>query len=195
MPIISLKSGIKSRSLLVGNPSYVPPSFESIASATGTGSSGTITFSSIPQTYTHLQIRGIARLTADTVPAPINVRYNGITTSTYFNHRLLGNGTSAIAAGNSANSRIYQVANAVSNNETANCFGVFIIDIHDYASTTKTKTLRCFWGNLQARGDTNEVVGLSSGASTATTAVTSIDIFNESTNFTTTTSFALYGIK
>ena len=34
----------------------VASSFESIATATGTGSSGVITFSSIPSTYKHLQI-------------------------------------------------------------------------------------------------------------------------------------------
>jgi len=36
----------------------IPGSYEYIATATGTGSSPTITFSSIPQGYTHLQIRG-----------------------------------------------------------------------------------------------------------------------------------------
>ena len=38
-----------------------PSSFESIATVSGTGSSGTITFSSIPATYKHLQIRYIGK--------------------------------------------------------------------------------------------------------------------------------------
>jgi hypothetical protein len=40
----------KYTSLLAGNPSYVPPSFESIATVTGTGSAGNLVFTSIPGT-------------------------------------------------------------------------------------------------------------------------------------------------
>ena len=52
---------VKSRSMLVGNEAYEPPGFYSIATANGTGSSGLITFNSIPSTYQHLQVRGIFR--------------------------------------------------------------------------------------------------------------------------------------
>jgi len=81
MAIRSLKSGTFSRSGLVGNPVIMPGSYESIASASGTGSSGTITFSSIPSTYTHLQIRGIGR---NSYPSTqVNVRFNSDTGSNY----------------------------------------------------------------------------------------------------------------
>jgi hypothetical protein len=174
----------------------VSGSFESIATANGTGSSSTITFSSIPSTYKHLQIRGIARLTGDTSPSPINIQYNGVTTSTYFNHRLTGDGTSAGVNSNASNTRIFTAARAISNGETANAFGAFIIDIHDYYSTSKTKTLRSFFGNNTNSGSSNDAVGMSSGASTATTAISSISIIASSgSSFTTTSVFSLYGIK
>ena len=171
-------------------------SFESIASATGTGSSGTITFSSIPQTYTHLQIRGIARDVGSlSAASDVAVNYNGITTSTYFNHRLIGNGTSASAGGNASNGGIGGAIISAGNSMTANAYAVFILDILDYTSTTKTKTLRSFTGIDTNSGSTSNFVRLSSGSSTATTAITSISFTNATNNFNTTTSFALYGIK
>ncbi len=75
-------------------------SYESIASATGTGSSGVITFSSIPATYKHLQIRGIAKDTyAGTFELPTRVRFNSDTGNNYTQHNLQGNGASATAQG------------------------------------------------------------------------------------------------
>ncbi len=49
------------KSMLVGNATFFAGSYESIATVTSTGSSGNLVFSSIPGTYTHLQIRGILR--------------------------------------------------------------------------------------------------------------------------------------
>ena len=60
MAIRSLKSGTFSRSGMVGNPVIMPGSYDSIATAT-VGSSGIVEFTSIPSTYTHLQIRAITR--------------------------------------------------------------------------------------------------------------------------------------
>ena len=58
LKLSTIEQGLpKYRSMLAGNAAYVPSSYESIASATGTGSSGTITFSSIPSTYQSLQLR------------------------------------------------------------------------------------------------------------------------------------------
>jgi hypothetical protein len=202
MAITSIKTGssftnlIKYNDFLGPNSAYMPPAFESIATATGTGSSNTITFSSIPQTYTHLQIRGIARLIgADSAPGNSYVQYNGVSTSTYFVHRLSGNGTSVASAGNASNSGITFANIAAGGGQLANTYGVFILDIHDYASTTKTKTLRSFLGIDTGSASTNDIIYLTSGSSTATTAITSISIINATQSFNTTTSFALYGIK
>jgi hypothetical protein len=54
MPIISLKTGTKSRSLLVGNPYFVPSSYESIATVTAAGGETSLNFTSIPGTYVAL---------------------------------------------------------------------------------------------------------------------------------------------
>ena len=172
-----------------------PSSYESIATATGTGSSGTITFSSIPTTYSHLQIRAIARdSSANTGVSTYFVRFNNDTASNYAFHRLYGDGTSALATGSATQTYIYVSGAIPGGGNTANIMGTSILDIHDYSSTTKNKTLRTFNGT--DLNNSNGVVGLSSALWLSTSAINRIDfIILGGPNFTTSTTFALYGIK
>ncbi len=177
------------------------PSFESIATATGTGSNSTLTLSSIPQTYKHLQIRYISRDTsAITNPAGIWIDLNNDTAANYTQHYLIGNGSSASAAGNSAASTggSPQLSRATAcGGMSANIFAAGIIDIHDYSSTTKNKTIRAITGSDYNTASTNAEVGLfssvwlnnSSGVSTIRF------YFPTGGNFATGSTFALYGIK
>jgi hypothetical protein len=70
--------------------------------------------------------------------------------------------------------------------------GVGIIDIHDYANTSKNTTSRHFLGV-----DNNGVgrIFMSSGMWPSTAAVNSVSIISEAGNWTTASQFALYGIK
>jgi hypothetical protein len=201
MAVTSIKTGssfnslIKYNDFLGPNSAYIPTSFDSIASATGTGSSGTITFSSIPQTYKSLQIRGIGRLDVGTGGVSTRIRLNGDTTSNYAEHLLYGNGTSALTSNNAPNSWTYMGRTPGSTANT-NVVGAFIIDIHDYASTTKNKTIRVFNGVDNNAADTDFWVAMASGLWMSTSAVTSITLNAISTyNWTTETQFALYGIN
>ena len=164
-------------------------SFESIATATGTGSSGTITFSSIPSTYKHLQIRG--NFMTSNSGQILYVRCNGDSGTNYAWHLLGGDGTNVYA--NNGTSATYM--NGYGNNVgTANAsyMTTAIVDIHDYASTTKNKTMRSFSG-LDKNGSGE--VNLTSGLWINTNAVTSVTLTFLSGNWTTSTTFALYGIK
>lgn len=186
-------NGDSSASSGVSGTVIQPTAFESIATATGTGSSGTITFSSIPGTYQHLQIRFIARY-SDTGVAidDLYIRFNGDTSSSYARHRLFGDGSSVTAAGN-ASAAFMNLPNCIPfNGTTASTIGTGIIDIHDYASTTKNKTLRAFGGSdINGTG----YVNLASGFLNSTSAITSITLYNSTVNFLTSSVFALYGIK
>ena len=75
----------------------VTNSYSSIATVTGNGSASTLSFTSIPSTYSHLQIRGICRdaraVTIDTAYAT----FNSDTGTNYADHWLQGNGTAASA--------------------------------------------------------------------------------------------------
>ena len=169
----------------------VPTSFESIATAVGTGSNTTITFSSIPSTYTHLQVRGFARSarTAGT-GAGLQVIVNSDSGANYSSHRLYGDGTSAGATGASGASYIIN-EDITADNQGANIYEAFIIDILDYANTNKYKTIRSLWG-FDANG--TGTARLISGNWRNTNAITSIS-FTTDTGFKTPSQIALYGIK
>jgi len=184
---------------LVGNPPFIPTSFESIATAVGTGSSGTIAFTSIPSTYKHLQIRYIAKNSGTTAAIDsLDITLNADTGSNYTRHILTGNGNAASATGQASQVRI-RTGGLIPNSDASlnNMFGVGIIDIHDYTSTSNNKTIR---SNLGV--DTNSAVSptgeisLVSGLWFATpAAITSIQLNSQVANWTTTTVFSLYGIK
>jgi hypothetical protein len=170
-------------------------SYESIATATGTGSSNTITFSSISTDYKHLQIRGLVRNTGPySGCSELRVRLNGSSSAEYASHYLAGGGSSAFAGDYSASEtqiRFYQ--GAAMNNNTADIMSVMVLDIHDYASSTKNKTLRFFAG--ADFNNTNGIVTLQSGLRVNTAAVTSVSLIAEYGSWNTQTTFALYGIK
>jgi hypothetical protein len=144
----------------------------------------TITFSNIPQGYKHLQIRAISRGSSTT---NATFQFNEDTGSNYSYHILYGQGTS-VAAGNGASNTFIYLG---SQSSTASTFSTEIIDILDYSSTSKAKTIRALCGY-----ENNSVgeVGLFSGAWHNTTAISSIK-FSLSTNFQQYTRFSLYGIK
>jgi hypothetical protein len=72
---------------------------------------------------------------------------------------------------------------------------VGIIDIQDYVSTTKNKTVRSITGNNSNNVNTG-YVSLASGLYRATTAITSISLIDASAiAFGTSSTFALYGIR
>lgn len=180
------KSGMtKYDSFLAGNEAYDPAATWLIQRVAGTGSSGSITFSSIPQTYQHIQIRALANTNAG-ANAYLMLQVNGDTGSNYANHGLYGDGSSAFAYGNASDTKITQ--NLIFNSSTSH--GVQIIDIHDYANTSKYKTTRTMSGDdLNGSGR----IYLTSGLWMSTSAVTSITLYSTSGSFTTSSTFALYG--
>jgi len=170
---------------ITGSGGAVASSYESIATATGTGSSGTITFSSIPSTFKHLQIRGIF----NDGGYNLNLRLNSDSGSNYASHKLYGNGSTVTATGAASGTEIDTGAYGGS---TTNTMSTIIIDILDYASTTKNKTTRHFAGNDQ---NGSGLVWVTSGLWTSTSAISTIQILNIYGNYNTQTTFALYGIK
>ena len=183
----------KSRSLLAGNASYDPAATWLIQRVAGTGSSTTITFSSIPQTYKSLQVRWIARSTFSSSSAIVlKITVNSDSGSNYAYHQLFGDGSSATAAGSASQTELSYGGGMAGNSMTSGIVGAGILDILDYASATKTKTFRVFNGI-----DTNTTTGsvrLNSGLWNSTSAITSITFTANNGNFGTTTSFALYGM-
>ena len=174
--------------------------YESISTVTvGSGGSSTVTFSSIPSTYTHLQIRIFGQTSRGTYGSDeLTMRVgNGSvdTGSNYSVHNLTGNGAS-VSSGGSANTSNINL-NYKLGTTTSNAFGVLIIDILDYANTNKYKTVRNLTGvdiNGTVAGFGGEIE-LSSGSWRSLSSINTITFTPTNANFTQYTSFALYGIK
>lgn len=163
--------------------------FDSIATTTvGAGGAATVTFSSIPSTYTHLQIRAIC---TDAGNNSVKINFNSDTASNYAFHFLQGNGATTSAGGGANNS--FGVIGAASQGfpSSATIFGALICDILDYANTNKFKTIRTLNG-YDANG--SGTVEFTSSLWRSTSAISSI-ILDMNNNFAQYSHFALYGIK
>lgn len=186
MPILGI---IASSKLTILPPA---PAYDSIATVTvGSGGSASVTFSSIPATYTHLQIRGISKTDRADDNDNVKMQFNSDTGANYSHHVLLGTGSSAIASATANASSILTIAGAAAN--AASVFGVGIIDILDYKDTNKYKTVRTLSGYVS---NSTGFSALQSGNWRSTSAVTSIVLSpNIGSNFNEYSQFALYGIK
>ena len=191
----SIKTGTKTSKFW--DQSTVLTSFESIATVSvGSGGAATIDFTSIPATYTHLQIRAISRDTRAVSTNTNNMRVgNGSidTGNNYATHYFDGDGSATYASwASSYSSMAYMIEPSA--NATANTFGALIIDILDYANTNKYKTFR-FIGGCDING-TGGQIGMTSGVWMNTAAITDIRFFNNAnSNYAQYTHYALYGIK
>jgi hypothetical protein len=180
MPVLGIVASQISGHLFAPSGAY-----DSIATTTVSTAVSSITFSSIPSTYTHLQVRVAARADVDD---DLRFRLNGDTGTNYSRHLIFGNGSTA-GTGSGVSSAVGSVG-AINN--TANVFSVAVMDILDYTNTNKYTTSRTLNG-YDANG--SGIVMLYSTAWMNTAAVTSITLFPQSSSFQQYSSIALYGIK
>lgn len=172
----------------------VASDYESIATVTvGSGGTSTVTFSSIPSTYQHLQLRIIARGLNSGNECQFNYSFNNDGGSNYSFHLLRGDGSAAYADGYGSMDSVKAQGRYPAATATANVFGVGISDFLDYANTNKNKTVRTLGGN--DRNGAGQVY-YTSAAWYNTSAINEIDITNaDGTGIAQYSSFALYGIK
>jgi len=139
--------------------------------------------------YKHLQIRMTARSISAVTEVAAQIRLNSDTGANYAFHYLLGGGSTPFAGASTSSTNIsfYGMAGG---SATANSFGVGIIDILDYASTSKNKTLRALTGVGATK------IGLGSGVWLNTAAVSSVLIYPEgTTSWATGSRFSIYGVR
>lgn len=174
--------------------------FDSLATYVApTGGPSTITFSNIPQTYTHLELRATVRTGRATLGTDdIWMRFNGDTGNSYAYHFFYGEGSgSGTATGATSNARGYF---GIAGASGGSSFSSDIVTIYDYASTSKQKTYRGISGtdlNGTVAGYPGYVL-MSSGFWNLSTpaAINSITLYNNSdTSYSQFSQFSLYGIK
>ena len=162
--------------------------YDSIQTVTvGSGGAANVEFTSIPATYKHLQIRGISRNSGSGISIG-RVRFNSDTGTNYARHTLEGDGASAGAFGSGTTSFMQNFVT----DSTASIFGATVIDILDYANTNKYKTVRSLSG-VDTNGSGR--IYFQSGLWLNTNAITSITLYDASSNLAQYSQFALYGIK
>jgi hypothetical protein len=146
-----------------------------------------ITFSSVPQTFTHLQARIWGKGTFNNSGSGLSVVCSFTGYAPLYRHRVAGNGTSALSQ--SYASSFGSIGSISDVNSSATIFGANIFDFLDYTSTTKNKTLR-YIGGFDANGSGEITLGssLASGG-----AITSLD-FTTDGNWVAGCRIDLYGI-
>lgn len=186
----------KYNTALAGNPLYTDMELIQTYDVTS-ASQAAYVFSAIPQTYKHLQVRITGRFNStasSTYIFSIYLNgYDGVSNSA--RHSLECDGTSVTSAAGSSVTNIWGGYIAM-NNYPTNAFSANIIDILDYSSTTKNKTIREMGGVVSTATSTSKIA-LHSGFKNTTNAVTSLEISsdNGSIFWMAGSRLSLYGIK
>ena len=167
----------------------MPNTYTLIGSSTvGSGGTATVSFSSIPQTYTDLKLVYSARNTVSGTQEFIKITFNS-NTSSYNLRSLQGNGVAP-----ATNSWSFQwIGYAVGSTATASTFSSGEVYIPNYTSSNQ----KSFASDNTAENNYNEYQSLLAANLWAdTAAITSIDLTMQGGyNFVQYSTFRLYGIK
>lgn len=168
---------------MAAGSTYTPIATQTLGSTTSS-----VTFSSIPSTYTDL-VLVLGSLGMNSAGSAGKLTFNGDTATNYSNTILYGTGstTGSFRESNANNIRIYGGAvgmTANNNNDTV------IVQIQNYSNTTTNKTVltRC---NISS-GEVDAMVGL--WRSTAAINSLTVISYNGTDRFTVGSTFTLYGI-
>jgi hypothetical protein len=159
-----------------------------ISSNTLGSSAATVTFSSIPATYTDLVLRISSRF--DGNGNSLAITFNGNTSSVYRNVYLSADG-SATETSNSGSTKIFLIGVNTSPS-TANTFGNMEVYIPNY-QVAANKPFSSF--GATENNATTAFIEMNAGLFLSTAAITSIGLSGDSYNFVSGSSFYLYGIK
>jgi hypothetical protein len=179
-------------SAAAGGVPLLPSDFELISSTILGSTTSAVTFdTSALSAYRHLQVRYVARNASDS-NGLIGATFNG-SSSSYFWHRFRGNGSTVSSGASSSN---YIELYGSGSSAGANQFGAGVIDILDFNSTSKRKTLRALVGVRDSAGSMSEVDLMSGAHYLNTNALTSFTLTQTfGTGFVAGSRFSLYGIK
>jgi hypothetical protein len=158
--------------------------YTSIATQTLGSAAASVTFSSIPSTYTDL-VLVISAQGASGASSAINAYFNTDTASNYSYTQLTGDGSSAASARNQDSTRMRLGWSAVSS-----AFAPIVFHIQNYSNTTTYKT------SIGRINDAASITGAVVNLWRSTAAVNQIVMnLNSGANFNTGSTFSLYGIQ
>jgi hypothetical protein len=184
MPILGVIASSVSGNLI---PPYAP-SYESIATyVIGAGGSSSVTFSSIPGTYQHLQVRTIQQ-NSISGSSDLKFTFNGDGAANYSQHYLYTAGSTVNSAATASATYVPGAMLGVTGTPAPS-----VCDILDYANTNKFKTTKTMMGYDDS--SSTAYFFLTSGFWRNTAAITSITCTPLNGTMQQYTTIALYGIK
>ena len=164
-----------------------------ISSNTLSSSAASVTFSSIPSTYTDLVLKVSARAATDTKPSAMEITLNGSTTSYSYTFLRVDSAGSPQSGRSSTTTSIRAFADSASDT-TANTFSNAELYIPSYTAS-QNKPISLF----SVLEDNATITTYSPSAHAAlwsvTDAITSISIKQSTGNIASGSSFYLYGIR
>jgi hypothetical protein len=186
MPILGVTASSISGHLIAPDTGVMFP----LGMVTLASAASFIEFTSIPDTYQHLQLRFLTASTNGYTNG--HIAFNGDTTTTnYYANRVFGNGN---ATGNTAQNTNYNWNNW--NAGEANMFVAGITDILNYSDNTKRKVSRTFTGFSNNVGaNTDNWIAQHSLIWNNTNKITSVRIYIDGANLFANSQATLYGIK
>jgi hypothetical protein len=160
---------------MAAGTTYTPIATQTLSSATGT-----VTFTSIPSTYTDLVLVASGTTASN---SGWGVQFNSDTASNYSSTFIEGSGSATISERYSAN--LIRVAwNSIWNSSTPSNG---IVNIQNYSNANTYKT-------LVSRSNGSTYVEAGVGVWRNTSAINRIDIIGSGANFAIGSTFTLYGI-
>jgi hypothetical protein len=164
----------------------MPSTYDKIEAKTLGSATNSVTFTSIPATYTDLVIAMSVGATSGSGTG-FGLRFNSDTGANYSDTRIDGDGSTATSARGTSQSRILQYSAVLP--EASSTYGTFITNVFNYANTTTYKTTLTRSNNAAAA--VQGLVGLWRN----TSAINSLTFITFAGNFSIGSTFTLYGIK
>jgi hypothetical protein len=157
--------------------------YEPIATQTLGTAAATITFSSIPSTYTDIKVvlTGLA-----TGASNVRIRFNNNSSAVYAGTYLYGNGTSALSTRYTSQTSFFTTEPYAD----ATVPAMIIYDIFSYTGSTSKTILQTMASDKNGSGSVENAVGLWD----STSAINRIDLSFSATTFAIGTTATLYGI-
>lgn len=166
--------------------------YEPITTTTLSSAAATITFSSIPNTYTDLKIVFYARSARSNTTDTPRLQLNSDSGSNYSRGVLrTASSTTVESFRNTGQTSIAIGTQIPAATSSSGLFGVIELDIFAYAGSTYKTLLSTSSSDMNGSGYVDRIVGLWR----STSAITSIKLYAEIGNLDVGTTATLYGIK
>lgn len=159
----------------------MPSTYDKIEAKSLGSASNSLTFSSIPATYTDLIL--VINATASGGGLNPQIQFNGDTASNYSLTWMYGNGSAAFSGRYSSQTSSY--IGYLTTTEPA----TFIVQVQNYSNSTTNKTAVFRWNA------TNTEVGAGVCLWRSTATINSLTVKTSANNYAAGSTFTLYGIK